>query len=206
MYKRRRRCTIARVKLAFLSSALVPGILVALLAPSTAMGDRVRWRHLSSSTGDLPAPGPSSQQTGSLVGDFDGDGVNDFVLSFRQVPPALVKYRYARGRWVREVIEPDFLTVEAGGAALDIDGDGDLDVVFGGDWQSRDVWWWENPGTTEARWPRHTIKSDGATQHHDQVFATFSGLAGHSWRSGIRTRRRSSWPRFRRIPAPDRGR
>jgi hypothetical protein len=39
------------------------------------------------------------------------------------------------------VIEKDYLTVEAGGAVHDIDGDSDLDVVFGGDWQSSEVWW-----------------------------------------------------------------
>lgn len=38
------------------------------------------------------------------------------------------------------MIEPDFLTVEAGGAVYDIDGDEHPDLVFGGDWQSSEVW------------------------------------------------------------------
>jgi hypothetical protein len=41
------------------------------------------------------------------------------------------------------VIDPAFLTVEAGGAAYDIDGEGDLGIVFGGDSQSNELWWWE---------------------------------------------------------------
>ncbi len=54
-------------------------LLVALLAGS--MGGRaaeLRWQHLSSSTGDLPVPGTSTQQTGALVADLANDGVNGF--------------------------------------------------------------------------------------------------------------------------------
>jgi hypothetical protein len=86
------------------------------LAALCAHGANVKWSNLSSERGELPVPGESTQQTGNVVADLDGDGVKDF--------------------------EPDFLTVEA---AYDIDGDGDLDVVFGGDWQRKDLWWWENP-------------------------------------------------------------
>src|SRR5882724_7374659 len=89
-----------------------------------------RWQHLSSANGDLPVPGPSTEQTGAIVADFDKDGTNDFILSFRQVAPALVWYRAVPGR-TRVVIETNFLTVEAGGAFYDIEGDGDLDLVFG---------------------------------------------------------------------------
>src|SRR5580658_3139462 len=150
------------------------------------------WKHLSSTTGDLPVPGPSTQQTGALVADLDRDGTNDFVLSFRQVAPALVWYRRTAAGWDRYVIDPDFLTVEAGGAVLDINGDGSPDIVFGGDWQSSEVWWWENPYPhfdPKVPWKRHIIKKGGATQHHDQAFGDFLGTGKQQlafWNQGAK--------------------
>lgn len=148
------------------------------LAALAAEAADPQWKHLSSANGDLPVPGPSHQQTGAIVADFDKDGTNDFVLSFRQVAPALVWYRRTASGWDRYMIEPEFLTVEAGGAVFDINGDGSPDIVFGGDWQSSEVWWWENPYPNfdpKVPWKRHIIKKGGATQHHDQAFGDFLG-------------------------------
>ena len=120
------------------------------LLPSPAhpavQGPQIQWRHLSSANGDLRVPGESKEQTGAVVADLDNDGVNDFVLSFRQKAPALVWYRRNPHGWKRYVIEKEFLPVEAGGAAYDIDGDGYLDIVFGADYQGDQLWWWRNPG------------------------------------------------------------
>lgn len=138
----------------------------------------LRWIHLSSATGELPLPGPSTEQTGALIADLDHKGGNDFVLSFRKTAPALVWYRRSGKGWERYVIDNSFLTVEAGGAAYDIDGDGYPDLVFGADWQGGDVWWWQNPAghyDPNVNWIRHTIKKGGAHQHHDQIFGDFKG-------------------------------
>jgi len=136
------------------------------------------WNHLSSAHGDLPVPGPSLQQTGAVVGDLDKSGVNGFVLSFRQKPPALVWYRKTQAGWERSIIDKDYLTLEAGGVVFDVDGDGYPDLIFGADWQGGDVWWWKNPGppyTQDKPWKRYLIKHGGAHQHHDQVIADFKG-------------------------------
>jgi hypothetical protein len=151
------------------------------VSPTTTAGQgehSLRWRHLSSKKGDLPAPGPSTQQTGAVVADLDQDGLNDFVLSFREQPPALVWYRRNADGWDRWVIESGDLTIEAGGAVFDIDGDGDLDLVFGADYQDNKVWWWENPCPAfhpERSWNRRLIKGAGGNQHHDQIFGDFLG-------------------------------
>jgi hypothetical protein len=146
------------------------------LGPVSACG--LHWQHLSSKSGDLPIPGESTQQTGAVIADLDGDGLNDFLLSFRQKAPALLWYRRTAKGWDRYVIDKDYLTVEAGGAIYDVDGDGHLDVVFGADWQGAEVWWWRNPGPPydpAKPWERHTIKRSGPHQHHDQIFGDFKG-------------------------------
>ncbi len=75
---------------------MVPAVLILTVLASEAADPQ--WKHLSSSTGDLPVPGPSTQQTGAIVADFDKDGTNDFVLSFRQFfPPASA---FTRRAWL----------------------------------------------------------------------------------------------------------
>lgn len=154
----------------------------------------LRWRHLSSRHGDLAVPGTSTQQTGAVIGDLAGDGLNGFVLSFRQKAPALVWYRRSKTGWDRYVIDDAFLTVEAGGVVYDIDGDGHSDILFGADWQGGDVWWWMNPGPPYdpgKSWKRYTVKRGGGTQHHDQVIADFKGTGKPQlvfWNQGAKKR------------------
>ncbi len=160
-----------------------PRVLLTMTLALTIVGappaaGRVRWQHLSTANGDLPLPGASPQQTACIIADLDGAGRPGIVLGFRHTAPALVWYRPTDAGYERYVIEPELLTLEAGGTWADIDGDGWPDLVVGGDYQSNSVWWWRNPGpgwAPDARWERYTLKASGAPMHHDQVFADFLG-------------------------------
>ena len=152
---------------------LAYGSFLVLSAPQ-----QLSWSQLSSRNGDLPAPGPSTQQTASLVLDIDRDGINDFVIGAREKAPALVWYRRERNGWTKCVIEKEFLPIEAGGAFHDIDRDGDLDIVMGDDASGNRVYWWENPYPRydpDSAWTRRFIKESGGKKHHDQIFGDFDG-------------------------------
>ena len=152
--------------------------LSALAAQSPAPWVHPQFRHLSTTTGDLPAPNKGNQQTAALVFDVDCDGTNDFVIAERTQAPAVVWYRRTATGWQRHVIEAGPLPIEAGGAFHDITGNGAPDLVLGGDYRSNEVWWWENPHPhhdPDTPWKRRVVKSSGANKHHDQLFGDFDG-------------------------------
>lgn len=149
-----------------------------LVVAVTMTAAEIQWKHLSTEKGHLPMPWEAKEQTAAVVFDFDRDGKNDFVLASRKVAPAVVGYRRTGQGWERYVIEPEMLRVEAGGAVHDIDGDGDPDLVFGGDGTSNELWWWENPGSNydaNKGWTRRLIKKGIGNAHHDHAFADFKG-------------------------------
>ncbi len=136
------------------------------------------WKHLSSRTGGLPEPNGGKQQTAAVVCDVDGNGVNDFILAERTRAPALIWMRYTPKGWVKYVIDNTHETPEAGGVICDVDGDGDPDLIIGGDYQSNQLWWYENPRPNfnpDVPWKRHIIKDTGANGYHDQAVADFEG-------------------------------
>lgn len=147
--------------------------------PPAPMRGPVAWSLLSTANGDLEIPtGAGSEQTASLILDVDRDGVLDFVIGDRGAAPSLVWYRREISGWTKFVIDATPLFIEAGGAAFDVDGDGDLDVVEGGDVRSNQIWWWENPYPDfhpTTPWVRRLIKDGGANQTHDCLFGDFDG-------------------------------
>ena len=141
--------------------------MAALLAAAgrTEAGDRPTWTHLSSKTGDLPAPGTSIQQTACLVLDIDKDGLNDIVVGSRVDGCRLVWYRREKDGWTIHPIDRG-LNIEAGGASADLDGDGDLDLIFGEDYSGTKLYWWENPWPhyeSRTSWTRREIESSGGS-------------------------------------------
>lgn len=152
--------------LAGMAAALVVLALLARPQSEPAAG----WKHLSTATGDLAAPNGGTQQTSLTVFDIDRDGVNDFVVTERTAAPGVVWYRRTATGWQRYVMETAPMHIEAGATFFDVDGDGDLDFIAAGDWQSNEVWWWENPYPTydpKVPWKRHLIKQSGGRKHHD---------------------------------------
>lgn len=149
-----------------------------LLTDLPATGRAVpTWTHLSSRTGDLPAPGTSTQQTGCLVFDVDKNGLNDIVITSRSAGAKMVWYRRDAKGWSVYPID-EGLEIEAGGAFADIDDDGDLDLVFGEDYSGAHLYWWENPYPrfdTRTPWVRREIKNSKGKMHHDQILGDFDG-------------------------------
>ncbi|UCG34750.1 MAG: VCBS repeat-containing protein [Candidatus Omnitrophota bacterium] len=139
---------------------------------------REKWQHFSSKEGRISVPNEGKEQVASLILDIDKDGIDDFVIAERTRIPSVVWYKYKNGSWKKYVIDNTPLSIEAGGAFTDIDGDRDLDIVFGADWKDNKVWWWENPYPNyqpNISWVRRTIKAGGAKKHHDEIFGDFDG-------------------------------
>ena len=111
----------------------------------TGVNSPIVWEHLSTVNNDLELPFPGNQQTSSLVIDVDRNGLNEFFITERTSAPSVVMYKLENNEWERYIIDNDPLRIEAGATSWDITGNGYMDIVFGGDSRSNQVWWWENP-------------------------------------------------------------
>ena len=163
-----------------LQAILLLAIVSAWLPTASAQTERVKWKHLSSSSGDFPPPNVGSQSA-TLVFDIDKDGKDEMVVA-GWGDTSMVWYRKKGNSWEKYLMDDTHSHIEAGGVSYDIDGDGDQDVLQGGSWMTNEVWWWENPFPDfdpVKAWKKYTIKDSGAKQHHDQAIGDFDG-DGHA--------------------------
>ena len=150
------------------------------------------WKHLSSKTGDLPEPNGGKQQTACVVFDIDQDGAADIVIAERTQAPAIIWLRHTKTGWDKYTIDDTKQRPEAGGWPYDVDGDGDLDLIIGGDGGSDELWWYENPAPNFDRqtpWKQRIIEKGGGKAHHDHVVADFKGTGRSQlmfWNQGAR--------------------
>ncbi|OFX84978.1 MAG: hypothetical protein A2X06_08045 [Bacteroidetes bacterium GWC2_40_22] len=158
-----------------------------------AIKSEISWKHLSTKTGELPVPNGGKEQTSCLVADLDKNGFQDFIITDRSVTPSVIWYRYDKAKWETYVIDNSPIRIEAGSDFLDIDKDGDLDIIFAGESRSNEVWWWENPYPKydpKKPWNRYNIKKSGANKHHDIMTGDFDNDGAPEvvfWNQGANT-------------------
>lgn len=117
-----------------------------------------------------------NERTLCVVGDVSGNGIPDIVLATRNPSPAVYWLgRNDAGVWVQHFMDQDCEKLDAGGFLADINGNGRLDFIAGGDGSCDGIFWWENPEDATQPWRRTTIFRMPANQCHDQFVADLDG-------------------------------
>ncbi|MBN1418004.1 MAG: VCBS repeat-containing protein, partial [Planctomycetes bacterium] len=162
---------------------------LAALAPDALRAQPVQWTHLSSAYGDLPVPPSSNGQAGLRVIDLDRDGDTDYLITLWDAS-SIVWYRQVAGTFEPYIIEPLSYNLTHGERFADIDGDGDIDLIFGQMTLGNDIYWWENPYPDyhpSTRWTRRLVRDSGGNFYHDNIWGDFDGDGAEefiSWNQG----------------------
>jgi len=171
------RASLRATPRAVLAAAILATLCVVLGAAPAPASERWPWTQLSSAAGDLPVPPGTFDQVDLIVGDFDGDGVDEFMLASRGGANSVAWYRPGPSGWTVQVVDASVLPMGTGGVAHDVDGDGHVDLLAPGDHTSQAIWWWRNPGPAgwAGPWTRTEVITTAATSHHDMVVGDFDG-------------------------------
>lgn len=109
----------------------------------------------------------------AAVGDIDGDGRLDYVVSASDGQMVWLQNTDDQ-QWPARLID-DVQRMGYGGTLSDLTGNGLPDVINGNDRRGDELYWWENSGDWDQRWKRRLIAKTGIFQIHDIVAADITG-------------------------------
>ena len=110
-----------------------------------------------------------------LVGDLDGDGVQEFIVSTRNPEQLHWFGRTGGGAWQPHLIDDTFPSISVGGALVDLNGSGRLDLIGATSDRGSSVFWWECPDDPTRRWVRREAFPLPAPRTHDLLLADIDG-------------------------------
>lgn len=132
---------------------------------------------------------PGVSETAAIA-DFNGDGKPDIFSGDSW---------YENPSWkkhvVREIKEYDSYTETLSDLALDVDGDGHVDVVSSG-WHPKRVWWSRNPGKPGVKWQNTTIDEGYPVEFSFLVDIDNDGKAAEVLPQYGATEAQTAWYRF----------
>ena len=134
--------------------------------PLMSNGKFTKWTHF---TIEHALPGSAWGTGGTGLADLNGDGMLEYAVSRRETKTAYWFERKDDATWIRHTIgQADSLERTLGGAMLDIDQDGWIDIAFRGVW-------FKNPGNLAEHpdTPWEAFPYDGGG--HDVIAADING-------------------------------
>ncbi|MGC9455714.1 MAG: FG-GAP repeat domain-containing protein [Phycisphaerae bacterium] len=135
--------------------------------------------------------GPPSERVLLVTGDINADGNDEIVIAGRIGSEGLWWLeREDAGRWQAHLMDDQYERLDAGGVLYDIDGDGRLDFLAGGDHANNALLWWQCPEDPQRPWTRRKIFRMPENQSHDQVVADIDGDGRpevYFWNQGSKT-------------------
>ena len=119
--------------------------------------------------------GGPAERMDCVVGDLDGDGVQEFVIATRN-PDGLHWFgRTDQGAWAPHLMDDSFPSISVGTALVDLTGNGKLDLISGTSDRGNHVFWWECPDDPTRRWTRRVVFELPDSRIHDLMVADIDG-------------------------------